>query len=63
MRLTRLIVVSMLFGSVFAACGDDGGSTPIDAPIVVVDAPPDAPAVLPPTARPLPEEASDPIMA
>lgn len=45
MRLTRLFVVSMFVGSVFAACGgDDGSSQPIDAPIVV-DVAIDAPAV------------------
>jgi hypothetical protein len=47
MRLARLIVLSMLFGSAVVACGDDGGGTNpvVDAPIVV-DAPPDAPPML-----------------
>lgn len=46
MRLSRLFVMSLFVGAALTACGDDGGTSTPDAPIVVIDAAPDAPAAL-----------------
>jgi len=48
MRIARLSVLSILVGSMFAACGgDDGDGGTVDAPVIVVDAPMiDAPPML-----------------